>query len=176
MDEAKSMLYSFDNIAKSHKSTHNVVGSDNQQLIIDNVLNVNLRGMTLKSFISHRLPLLDLPVEVTDAIMGGLEYTKAVAIAKIEDPEQRADLLRSAIETEMPLTEIKKQVKSLMPTTQKQEPKPQDRVRSTMKTVISSKVWENTEKWCELNSLLDRIDALLHQEPPPDLIIDEKPE
>ena len=98
MDEAKSMLYSFDNIAKSHKSTHNVVGSDNQQLIIDNVLNVNLRGMTLKSFISHRLPLLDLPVEVTDAIMGGLEYTKAVAIARIEDPDQRADLLRSAIE------------------------------------------------------------------------------
>ena len=76
----------------------------------------------------------------------------------------------------MPLTEIKKQVKSLKPTTQKQEPSPKARVQSTMKTVINSKVWEDTEKWGELNSLLDRIDALLHQEPSPDLIIDEKPE
>ena len=110
MDQLKSMLYSLNNIFKGNKSNHNVMVSqgdksnhnvmvsDNQQLIISNVLDANLKGMTIKSFITNRLPLLDLPVEVTDAIMGGLEYTKAVAIARIEDPDQRADLLRSAIE------------------------------------------------------------------------------
>jgi ParB family transcriptional regulator, chromosome partitioning protein len=161
MDEAKSILYDLNNIAKGNKSNHNVMVSDEQQLIITDVLKANLKGMNLKSFISNRLPLLDLPDDVSDAIMRGLEYTKAVAISKLEDHEQRADLLRCVADEGMPLTEIKKQVKSLKPTPQTKEPTPKDRVNTTLSNVKKLKVWENTEKWARVENLLAQLDEIL---------------
>jgi ParB family transcriptional regulator, chromosome partitioning protein len=162
MSDAKLILYDLNNLAKGrNKSGHNVVPSDEQKLIVNNVLKANLKGMTLRSFVQHRLPLLDLPEDVSDAIMGGLEYTKAVAISKLQDPEQRSDLLRCVADEGMPLTEIKKQVKSLKPIPQIKEPIPKDRVRSTLSQVTKAKVWENEGKWAKVNDLLSQIDALM---------------
>lgn len=117
--------------------------------------------LQLSTFVANKLRLLNLPADIIDAISNGLEYTKAVAISKLEDPEQRADLIRSAIDAEMPLAEIKKQVKSQKPVVQIQEPTPKDRVRSTLSQVTKSKVWEDPQKWTQVESLLAQLDALL---------------
>lgn len=161
IDEATSLLYSLDNISQGKKATDNVVSSSSQHQIILSILNFNLGGMTLTSFIRHRLPLLKLPDDVTDAILKGLEYTKAVSIAKLEDPSQRADLLRSAVDEEMPLTEIKKQIKSLKPISEQKESTPKDRLRSTFDQAKKIKIWEHPQKWAKAQELLSQLDTLL---------------
>jgi ParB family transcriptional regulator, chromosome partitioning protein len=159
-EEVKSMLYSLSNTGKGHKSTDNVIGNSEHQSIIDRVLAANLRAMNMESFIRNRLPLLDLPDDVSEAIMTGLEYTKATAIARVEDPSQRADLLRCATEDGMPLTEVRKQIKALDPSI-KADPTPKDRVSTTLSKVRKLKVWEDGEKWAKVEHLLAQLDELL---------------
>ncbi len=55
-------------------------------------------GMTWKSFVETRLPLLKLPEELLEALHSGqIAYTKAKAISKVKDSSQRKALLSSAI-------------------------------------------------------------------------------
>jgi ParB family transcriptional regulator, chromosome partitioning protein len=113
-DEVKSVLYSLANVAKGVKSRENVSPKFNdQQTIVEQILTEY--GIKLLSFVKTKLPLIKLPDNVSDAIAAGLDHTKALAIAKVSDTAARDDLLRAAIDGEMPLTEIKKQVKSLQP-------------------------------------------------------------
>jgi ParB family transcriptional regulator, chromosome partitioning protein len=170
IDEVKSILYNLDNAAKK-KVTHNVVGnSDNRQSLVSQVLEINTKGMTLQSFVSHRMPLLKLPEEVMGAIVGGLEYTKARAIAKVEDEDLRADLLRAAVEERMPLSEINKQVKIL-----KRDPEQKEQANSEHQSLqlrykqISSKlqkssIWENPKKQKSLEKLLAQIQLLIEED------------
>jgi ParB family transcriptional regulator, chromosome partitioning protein len=167
IEEVKSILYNLDNAAKK-KVTHNVVGNSvDRQVLVDRVLAVNTKGMTLQSFVSHRIPLLNLPEEVMEAIVRGLEYTKAKAIAKVEDEERRADLLRSAVDERMPLSEIKKQVKILKDNPERQEPihSEQQSLQSRYKQISSklqkSPIWENPKKQKSLEKLLAQIESLM---------------
>lgn len=74
-----------------------------------------------ESFRTNRLPLLNLPGEVLDALrMGKLEYTKARVIARVKEPEQRRQLLEKAIVEDLSLTQIKEEIKRRSPT--KSEP------------------------------------------------------
>lgn len=171
IEQVKSILYNLDNTAKK-KVTHNVVGnSGDKQELVDRVLAVNTKGMTLQSFVSHRIPLLNLPEEVMEAIVRGLEYTKAKAIAKVEDEELRADLLRSAVDERMPLSEIKKQVKILKDNPERQEPGHTDRqsLQSRYKQISSrlqrSPIWENPKKQKSLEKLLAQIESLMEEYP-----------
>lgn len=161
VQEVKSILNELSYVARGRKVADNVVGNADNLSIVSNVLAVSLNGMTLEAFLRHRLPLLDLPCDIIEAIEQGLEYTKAVAISRIEDPAQRADLLRCAIEEGMPLSEIKKQIKDLIPTNEKKEPTPKDRVRATLAQVTKSRVWEDSQKWQQVENLLAQLDVLL---------------
>jgi ParB family transcriptional regulator, chromosome partitioning protein len=167
IEEVKSILYNLDNTAKK-KVTHNVVGNSNdRQVLVDRVLAVNTKGMSLQSFVSHRIPLLNLPAEVMDAIVKGLEYTKAQAIAKVEDEERRTDLLRSAVDERMPLSEIKKQVKLLKENPDRQETGQsdrqslQDRYKQISSKLQKSPIWENPKKQKSLEKLLAQIESLM---------------
>jgi ParB family transcriptional regulator, chromosome partitioning protein len=167
IDEVKSILYNLDNSAKK-KVTHNVVGkSVEQQLLVDRVLAVNTKGMTLQSFVSHRIPLLNLPEEIVEAIGRGLEYTKAKEIAKIEDEDLRADLLRLAVDDRMPLSEIKKQVKILKENPEHQQPEHlkqqslQLRYKQISSKLQKSPIWENPKKQKSLEKLLAQIESLM---------------
>jgi ParB family transcriptional regulator, chromosome partitioning protein len=47
--------------------------------------------MTWESYVKNRLPLLNLPKELLQALeQGSIEYTKAKAIARIKDEKQRS--------------------------------------------------------------------------------------
>ena len=83
--------------AKSDLSHDNVIMQQIIELVEDTIRQFTKGRLQLGSFATNKLKLLNLPVDILDAISQGLEYTKAVAIAKIEDPDQRADLLRCTI-------------------------------------------------------------------------------
>ncbi len=68
-------------------------------------------SISWQSFKSHRLPLLNLPQDIQDALLNGsIEYTKARLLAKIENDDKRHTLLSDAIENNLSLNEIQKQI------------------------------------------------------------------
>ncbi len=71
---------------------------------------------TPESFRTNRLPLLNLPVDILNALREGkIAYTKAREIARVKDEDQRSQLLQQAIAKELSLNEIKAAIKELTP-------------------------------------------------------------
>jgi ParB family transcriptional regulator, chromosome partitioning protein len=166
IDEVKSLLYALDNLAKGKKVTHNVMGNiEARQAIVTQVIADNAKGMNWRSFVNNRLPLLNLPDEVLDAILkGDIEYTKGKAIAKIDDRERRAQLLSTAIDRGLSLTQIGEEIKSTqvdLPTIEPATLEPRQRIQSTLKKATSAKVWQDPLKWKKIDKLLVQIDELL---------------
>jgi len=115
------------------------------------------------SFITHRLPLLKLPDEILEALrQGKLAYTKALAISRIKNEEQRRSLLEAAISENLSIRQIKERIAALNPKPEKLPIQKQlDSVYSSLK---KSKVWNNPDKKQRLESLLQEIESILKEE------------
>jgi ParB family chromosome partitioning protein len=71
-------------------------------------------SLTWKSFVETRLPLLKLPEDILVALRDGkIAYTKAKAIAKLSDAENRQLLLEEATSKKLSLSQIRARVRSL---------------------------------------------------------------
>ena len=71
-------------------------------------------SLTWKSFVETRLPLLKMPEDILAALRDGkIAYTKAKAIAKLSDPENRQLLLEEAASNNLSLSQIRARVRSL---------------------------------------------------------------
>ncbi|PZD70469.1 putative chromosome-partitioning protein ParB [Acaryochloris thomasi RCC1774] len=71
----------------------------------------------VKTFVTSRLPLLELPTEVLAAYNSGkIEYTKAIFLGRIEDPKLRASLLHEAVSNKLSLAALKKKAKPTVQT------------------------------------------------------------
>lgn len=56
-------------------------------------------GLKLSSFVNNRLPLLELPMDVQEALATGkFPYPAAKEVGKLEDPAKRAELVSLALE------------------------------------------------------------------------------
>jgi ParB family transcriptional regulator, chromosome partitioning protein len=167
IDEVKSVLYELDNIDRGHikiGSTPNVSGRiDLQRGVVNRILTENFGAMKLGSFIKTRLPLLNLSEELLDAIFKGIEPSKVQAIGKIEDPEQRADLLRLVLDGGMSLGDVRKQVSALKHSAQTDTPPAQkDRVRAITKKIVSLKIWEtDPDKWARLEGMFEEMEQMI---------------
>ncbi|MFA5594819.1 MAG: ParB/RepB/Spo0J family partition protein [Trueperaceae bacterium] len=63
------------------------------------------------SFVSNRLPILDFPNELLDVIRSGeLEFTKAQAIARVADKDDRRQLLKEAVDQHLTLSQIRRRI------------------------------------------------------------------
>ncbi len=70
-----------------------------------------LGRFTPSSFYVNRIPILDFPRELLDAVRSGrLEFTKAQAIARVRDPGRRQALLEEAIAEGLSLSQIRARV------------------------------------------------------------------
>jgi ParB family chromosome partitioning protein len=84
---------------EENSSSNNVIVNANESaspelVAIESVFR-DLGLMTWESFVNNRLPLLNLPQDITEALrQGKIAYTKAKAIAQIKDDRQRAALLK----------------------------------------------------------------------------------
>lgn len=66
------------------------------------------------SFVSNRLPILEFPAELLDAIRSGeIEFTKAQAIARVSDKDDRRQLLKEAVSDNLTLSQIRRRITDL---------------------------------------------------------------
>ena len=115
-----------------------------------------------ESFRVNRLPLLNLPDEVLEALREGkLEFTKARTIARVKDEEQRSKLLKQAIAKNLSLNEIKAAIKELKPDS---EPTPEkiliERLGEISKRLRKDETWGDRKKRDRITKLLDELDKL----------------
>ncbi|MGL4619967.1 MAG: ParB/RepB/Spo0J family partition protein [Chroococcidiopsis sp.] len=149
-------------------SVDNVIHSLEWQLVQE-VFNT-VGKFTPESFRTNRLPLLNLPDEVLDALrQGRIAYTKARAIAKVNDLAQRQALLESAIASDLSLTQIKERIAQITASNASKSDRSQpSSLKSRMDTAYRlakrSKAWDNPKKQKQIEKLLAQLEQLFSQD------------
>lgn len=152
-EEVISLLHKMQNEEKG-KITQNVLGNDESKTV--RAVFTQLGKISWQSFVSTRLPLLKLPLDILQVLREGrLEYTKAKAIAKVKDEEQRANLLEVAITNNLSLNQIKDKIKELdeireTTTSLKQQ------VSNTFCRLKTSKTFNDPKKKQKIEKLLEK--------------------
>ncbi|NJR19835.1 MAG: ParB/RepB/Spo0J family partition protein [Calothrix sp. CSU_2_0] len=162
INEVVSLLYRMQNGAKG-KITQNVLGK-HETLAVQSVFDV-LGTITWESFVNSRLPLLKLPEDVLSVLrQGKLEYTKAIAIARVKDEEQRAELLDKAVSENLSLSQVKELIQQLQANgTQEILPEKvlSQRYADIGKQLKQAKVWDDAKKLRKVEKLLSDIEKTL---------------
>ena len=118
--------------------------------------------MTWESFVKNRLPLLNLPEEVMEALRSGqIAYTKAKAIASIKEHKKCQELLSAAIEEKLSLSQIRERIKALEP--QPEIPPLKKRMNQVYRRLQKAKVWSQEDKLSRLEVLVAEMEAILNE-------------
>jgi ParB family transcriptional regulator, chromosome partitioning protein len=124
-------------------------------------------ALTPESFRVNRLPLLNLPSDILDAVKRGeIEYTKARAINMLPESEQRQELLKTAIGSGWSLQQIRSYVKDTKAANNTKNPSPKletpdSQISSVMSRIRAQKSWENPAKWKKIQALLKKLDDII---------------
>ena len=142
--------------------TDNVVSNEKQQLIEEVFATVG--RLSVESFRTHRIPLLNLPQDILEVLrQGKIEYTKAKAIASVKDETARTELLFKAIANSLSLNQIRELIKEFKPAQQQEQLK--TRFDTTYKRAKQAKsLWSNAKKKKQLESLLTKLEKLIEEE------------
>lgn len=155
------LLYKMQHEAKG-RIAQNVLGNEGQ--IIQEVFQA-LGVISWESFTSSRLPLLNLPQDILDTLRkGGIAYTKAQAIARIKDEEQRQALLEEAIAEDLSLAQIRERIKEVRPPALEGSQTLKLRLRNASQRLQKAKFWDNPQKQKQIEKLLAQMEALLLDE------------
>ena len=162
-DELVSIL---NQAANGKKRGSELTGNVSRQLERVEILLSSVGRFNAESFRSSRLPLLNLPNNVLESLrQGQLEYTKARAIARVKDEEQRSNLLKETTSKNLPLSQIREQVKSLNSSdvletelTMKQQ------LDQAYRSLVKSKLLDDPKKQRQLAKLLAQIESLMTEE------------
>ena len=131
--------------------------------VIESVFN-SLGKLTISSFRTNRLPLLNLPSYLLEALQQGkIEYSKARAIGRVKDEKKAKLLLADALKDNLSRKEIEERV-SLLNKNKKKVTRLQKRWDKTIKKINTSKVWQQTEKKKRLEEILSELDELLNDQ------------
>ncbi|NJL20957.1 MAG: ParB/RepB/Spo0J family partition protein [Leptolyngbyaceae cyanobacterium SM1_3_5] len=153
-----------------YRMRNETIGTVNQNVLINEeaqtvqAVFAELGTITWESFATTRLPLLRLPSEVLEALRSGeIAYTKAQAIARVKDDEQRSQLLQDAIAQDLSLSQIKEQVASFKTSKGKDEEVPtlKSQIDDVLHLAKRSKVWTDPKKQRRLEKLLADLKALV---------------
>lgn len=120
--------------------------------------------MTWESFANNRLPLLNLPSDILSALRSGsIEYTKAKAVAQIQERDERVAFLESAITQNWSLNEIKQRIsdRKISASTPKSESNNyKQRFAAATTKLRKSSIWSDPQKRKLLEKLLDQLETL----------------
>jgi ParB family chromosome partitioning protein len=167
-EEVLGLLHRMSNEKKGKTSTQNVLGNPLGQSV-EEVFN-SVGTVSWESFVSSRLPLLNLPENILIALREGkLEYTKAKAIAKVKDEEAGGQLLEEAIAQNLSLTQIRARVNELMAKVQEDSSPiqitPQREMTDIYQRLKKSELWKKEpQKWKKVQGWLKKIESLLEEE------------
>ncbi|HEY9296004.1 MAG TPA: chromosome partitioning protein ParB, partial [Phormidium sp.] len=162
LEEVKSIIYQS---ANAKNRGQELKGNVSLQLKKLEACLAELGRFNLESLRSSRLPLLNLPPNVLEALREGkLEYTKARTIARVKDKQHRENLLKQAISRNLSLNEIKAQVKALKAPSES-EPTAEylltHRMVEITKRLKKSNVWHERKKRDRVTKLLDELERLV---------------
>ena len=118
--------------------------------------------MSWESFVTNRLPLLNLPKDILAVLRSGkIAYTKAKALSRVKDEKSRTQLLKKALDNNWSLNEIKAQIKALIP---EREPiELQQRFETSIRQAKKVQVWSDPNKQERLEALLSELDLLIRE-------------
>ena len=144
----------------------NVAGSDEHELYqqVEEVFRV-IGRYSPGSFRAHRLPLLNLPNSLIEAVSSGrLEYTKAQAIGRIKDETARDEALTQVIEEGLSYSQVGELVKQVIAETADSKPPTEEQVfrfrtDTVLKRMRSAKLESKARK--KIEKLLSQIEELL---------------
>jgi len=123
---------------------------------------------TPESFRTNRLPLLNVPTDILEALRAGkLAYTKARALARVKDETQRKELLAKTIQEDLSLTQIKEYLVAISAKADSVAASGtslKTRFESAYKRIKKSKVWDSPKKQKTLEKLLETLEELVDQD------------
>jgi ParB family chromosome partitioning protein len=121
--------------------------------------------LTVLSFVTTRLRLLNLPEEILAAYnAGSLTYTKAIELSRIADLELRQSILQKAIEEELTVSEIKSLIKPAGSTVPRSVLGRIGKVRSQIEGISEKSVRKlSDEERGQLKQEIDSLEKLLRQ-------------
>ena len=154
-------------IQNEDNSNHNVMLTERINTI--KVLFDSMGLMTWESYVKNRLPLLNLYEDVTENLATGkIEYTKAKVINKIKDDVTRLQILNKAVEEQLSLEQIKAIIPKPAVKTDESEFK-QLKIRvADISKKINAKLWKDTDRALEIDSLVSQLEKLLEDSKNPE--------
>ncbi|WP_375507044.1 ParB/RepB/Spo0J family partition protein [uncultured Nostoc sp.] len=168
VDETVKLLQRMENEVKG-KITRNVTGNA-QTLLVEDVFTA-LGRMKWDSFVRNRLPLLSLTPDVLEVLRSGkIEYTKARVIARVKNDQIRKELLKTAIEHNLSLSEIKQKIQEIdqqsesQPSAQTESIALKERVDNTFQRFKKAKLWDDPKKKTKIEKLLSQLEALMKED------------
>ena len=160
-DTVPSLLYRLQNQATSN-ANHNVMANPEHTAV--EVIFQEMGGMSWPSFVKNRLPLLNLPEKILEAVRSGqLAYSKATAIARVKDAKARQQLLKKALKAELSLTQIRAEIQALQPAAAAAatDNDPHKRLQQISRVAKKSPVFDDPKKKQRIIKLLDQLETLL---------------
>lgn len=121
--------------------------------------------LTPESFRVNRLPLLNLPVEVLDAIREGLvEYSKARLIARIKDENTRSNLLSETITHNLTREEIQSRILEIRSLAEKETITEEGELKEKLNNIVRrmKKVNLSSSQRTKAIKLLTQMESLLN--------------
>jgi ParB family chromosome partitioning protein len=148
------------------RGSDNVVGNESTLLVVESIFAL-VGKFSWESFASHRLPLLNLPHSILEALRcGKIEYTKARALARIKDPVLLDQLLNQAIAEQWSLSQIRAAIADHTQAIQSEEIAAlKQQFNQVSKTLKSSTIWAEPEKRQRLQQLLAELQQLANGTP-----------
>ena len=157
VDAVVSLLYQIQNQVKQK------VTAEIDALSLEIVIKVfqELGLMSWESFVSNRLPLLNLPSDILEVLRHGkIAYTKAKAIATLKEEAARTKLLQAALDENLSLVAIKEKIAQ-----QKSKPNtitPNFQIKDISRRLNQAKLWkQDMKRWEQVQDYLAKIEALL---------------
>ncbi len=152
-------LKQMDNDAR--RQSYNVIGQPESDAVIHTLEGLNIKW---RSFVLNQLQLLKLPSEILESIRAGnIEYTKALAIAKVKNESQQSQLLQEVIHENLSIREIRDRVKSLNQSDFQMSEAQGHKQRWSFVTrqINKSNIWNDAKKRKKLENLMNHVEALL---------------
>lgn len=152
------------NLAAKRERTKQSTPIDSPELEAIESFFKTIGRFTPNSFRTNRLPLLNLPPDVFQAIaQGKIEYSKGRLIARVKNGKSRQNLLEATLTEGLSQREIQDRVKSSGPKKARAShtEKVIARTTSVLKEVKKSVVWRDDDKCRQLEHHLSEIERLM---------------
>ncbi|WP_414544994.1 ParB/RepB/Spo0J family partition protein [Nostoc sp. CCY0012] len=165
LSEVPPILHHIQNQQRGRTAANNVIGND----VIDLVQSclTSLGNIKLDSFISNRLPILNLPSDILEVLrQGKLETSKAKAIARVKDKETRKELLEDVIAYNFSLSEIKRKIQEIEQQSQPEAPSLKHLADDTFRRLKKSQIWNDPQKKTKVEKLLIELKVLIEDGTP----------